>query len=187
MLRGCLTPWRKSVHVLFLLPPVVSWRHALPVQKMLWLERRSWLLGKVSWLPWEGDRNVTSSQLAPSYPTVPTRLASLFERLPRQAAQDKDTPLHFGANSFHRIPTVSSDTCHWSHFSWSLSPTLVFPGSKSVQICEVCTSPRWNKKKKASESPALLILEVHPLWVQYLSFRVLVKIFNHRFWVCVPI
>ena len=124
---------------------------------------KSWLLGKVSWLPWEGDRNVTSSQLAPSCPSVSTRLASRFERLPRQAAQDKDTPLHFGANSFHRIPTVSSDTCHWSHFSWSLSPTLGFPGSKSVQICEVCTSPRWNKKKKASECPALLISEVHPL------------------------
>ena len=124
---------------------------------------KSWLLGKVSWLPWEGDRNVTSSQLAPSCPSVSTRLASRFERLPRQAAQDKDTPLRFGANSFHRIPTVSSDTCHWSHFSWSLSPTLGFPGSKSVQICEVCTSPRWNKKKKASESPALLISEVHPL------------------------
>ena len=75
---------------------------------------KSWLLGKVSWLPWEGDRNVTSSQLAPSCPSVSTRLASRFERLPRQAAQDKDTPLRFGANSFHRIPTVSSDTCHWS-------------------------------------------------------------------------
>ena len=35
MLEGGLTPWRKHVHILFLLLPVVSWRHALPVQTML--------------------------------------------------------------------------------------------------------------------------------------------------------
>ena len=93
---------------------------------------KSWLLGQVSWLPWEGDRYVTSSQLAPSCPTVPTRLASRFERLPRQAARDKDTPLRFGANSFHRIPTVSSDTCHLSHFSWS---PFTYPGVSQFWIC----------------------------------------------------
>lgn len=102
---------------------------------------------------WEGDRYVTSSQLAPSCPTVSPDWLLALNDCPGRLPRDKDTPLRLVLTaSIVSLQSSDTVTCHISH--GALSPTLVFPSSGSVQICEVFTSPRWNKKKEASESPA---------------------------------
>lgn len=134
---------------LFFLPHVVSCTNALPIQKMLRLARSDGCQARSLGFPGRVTRNVTSSQLTPSHPPVPTRLSSHFERFPVQAARDKDTPPHCSAKSFPLFP-LTLVTSHVSR--GALSPTHCFPALD--QGGSVKFSPVQDGVKQASERPA---------------------------------
>lgn len=143
---------------------------------MLRLARSDGCQARSLGFPGRVTRNVTSSQLTPSHPPVPTRLSSHFERFPMQAARDKDTPPHCSAKSFPLFP-LTLVTSHVSR--GALSPTHCFPALD--QGGSVKFSPVQDGVKQASERPAPWPPQVQPLRFLCLFFRARVRIFNYRF------
>lgn len=110
-------------------------------------ERSDGCQAKSLGFPARVTRNVMSSQIAPSCPTVPTRLASHFERFPRQVAGTK-RHLCVVVQTTSVVILRSHLTLVTLHiFHGALSHTLVCPTSGPGQICEV--SPVQGEMRKS--------------------------------------
>lgn len=143
-LGGCLTPWRKSVHVLSsLLPgPSAGGTSYLSRRRSDW--SREVMARQGFWGFPGGDRygQARSSHL----------LVQLFP--PDWLLALNDCPGRLLGTrhlcALVRIASIvslqSSDTCHLSHFHGALHLPWCFPSSGSVQSVKFSLSPRWNKK-----------------------------------------